>query len=78
MLLNAHAFRGTSHVLLALALLLGILLPQTTAVTRAATSDQGEWGSVLDWGIQGKHMVALPTGNVLVWSTGDNARVWDV
>ncbi len=25
----------------------------------------------------GKHMTALPTGKVLVWSVGDNARVWD-
>lgn len=44
----------------------------------AATSDQvGQWGPVLDWGIQGKHMSALATGDVLVWSTGQNARVWD-
>jgi hypothetical protein len=38
----------------------------------------GQWGPVLDWGVQAKHMIVLPTGNVMVWSTGDNARVWDV
>jgi hypothetical protein len=43
----------------------------------AAPADAGQWGGVLNWGFQGKHMVALPTGKVLVWSTGDNARVWD-
>ena len=45
--------------------------------TPAAPDTAGSWGPVLDWGFQGKHMVALPTGKVLVWSTGDNARVWD-
>ena len=34
----------------------------------------GQWGPVLDWGVQGKHMVLLNTGNVLVWSQGDQAR----
>jgi len=37
----------------------------------------GQWGQLLEWGIQGKHMVMLHTGDVLVWSTGENARVWD-
>jgi galactose oxidase-like protein/carboxypeptidase family protein/PKD domain-containing protein/Kelch motif protein len=37
----------------------------------------GQWGPLLEWGIQGKHMVMLHTGDVLVWSTGENARVWD-
>ena len=39
----------------------------------AAADTTGSWGPVLDWGFQGKHMVALPTSKVLVWSTGDNA-----
>ena len=43
----------------------------------SAPVDVGQWGGVLNWGFQGKHMVSLPTGKVLVWSTGDNARVWD-
>jgi hypothetical protein len=47
---------------------------ETLALTTAET---GEWGSVLDWGLQAKHMVLLPTGDVLVWSTGQNASVWD-
>ena len=37
----------------------------------------GQWGPVLDWGVQGKHMVLLNTGNVLVWSAGDQARIWN-
>jgi cytochrome c peroxidase len=44
----------------------------------AQTPDQiGDWGPVLDWGVQAKHMILLPTGEVLVWSTGEDARVWD-
>jgi hypothetical protein len=31
----------------------------------------------MDWGLQAKHMVALSTGKVLVWSTGATASVWD-
>jgi hypothetical protein len=37
----------------------------------------GQWGPVLDWGVQGKHMALLNTGKVLVWSAGNSARVWD-
>src|SRR5688572_3177115 len=37
----------------------------------------GQWGPLIDWGVQGKHMVLMPTGDVLVWSTGEKARVWD-
>ena len=43
----------------------------------AAPDTTGTWSSVMDWGLQAKHMAALPTGKVLVWSTGDNASVWD-
>jgi PKD repeat protein len=37
----------------------------------------GQWGPVLDWGVQGKHMALLNTGSVLVWSAGDQARLWN-
>jgi len=50
--------------------------PEAQALA-AAPIDSGTWGPVLDWGVQGKHMTMLSTGKVLVWSTGDNARVWD-
>lgn len=54
------------------------LPPRPDAPTAlAAPSETGAWGPLLDWGIQGKHMALLSTGRVLVWSTGDNARVWD-
>jgi hypothetical protein len=49
----------------------------TTTTGLAAPTDSGEWGPLLDWGIQAKHMVTLSTNKVLVWSTGSNARVWD-
>jgi hypothetical protein len=51
--------------------------PAPTTVSATAPSDTGAWGPLLDWGMQAKHMVTLSTNKVLVWSTGDNARVWD-
>ena len=51
--------------------------PAAQAEAPAVPADTGEWGPVLDWGVQAKHMAALSTGKVLVWSTGANARVWD-
>jgi Galactose oxidase-like, Early set domain/Carboxypeptidase regulatory-like domain/Kelch motif len=51
--------------------------PTSQEALAAAPVDTGEWGPLLDWGVQAKHMVQLSTGKVLVWSTGDNARVWD-
>ena len=50
---------------------------QPPAGILAAPADTGTWGPVLDWGQQAKHMAMLSTGKVLVWSTGDNARVWN-
>ena len=59
-------------------LLSALFLFASLGTAHAQTPDQvGQWGSVLDWGIQGKHMVVQPNGKVLVWATGDNARVWD-
>jgi galactose oxidase-like protein/carboxypeptidase family protein/flagellar hook capping protein FlgD len=59
-----------------LSLLLQLLVPCQAAWAQAP--DQvGAWGPVLDWGVQGKHMVLLPTSKVLVWPTGENARVWN-
>jgi hypothetical protein len=37
----------------------------------------GQWGAVLNWNFQGKHAAVLGNGKVLLWSTGDQARVWD-
>ena len=50
----------------------GVIVPAQTG-----PETQGSWGPVLNWSQQAKHMVLLPSGRVLVWSTGDNARVWD-
>ena len=50
--------------------------PQETTEL-AAPIDTGQWGPLLDWGVMAKHMMTLSTGKVLVWSTGDNARVWN-
>ena len=46
-------------------------------VTTSSPDASGSWSAVMDWGLQAKHMVALQTGKVLVWSTGANASVWD-
>jgi PKD repeat protein len=58
----------------------GIALLSSFALSSSAQgtpAQAGQWGQLLEWGIQGKHMVQLHTGDVLVWSTGENARVWD-
>ena len=71
---SPRASGGRVAALLTLGLLLLLALaPQV----RADPAQIGEWGPVLDWGVQAKHMILLPTGDVLVWSTGENARVWD-
>ncbi len=52
--------------------------PGGNLATNALSPDVGgSWGSVMDWGLQAKHMTALANGKVLVWSTGANAAVWD-
>lgn len=54
------------------------LFPAAHQVALAETPDQiGEWDTLLNWGIQAKHMALMHTGKVLVWSTGDSARVWN-
>lgn len=64
-------------------LAVAVALPTTLAApiaqppVGASPQTDGVWGPVLDWGVQAKHMIVLPTGNVLVWSTGLDARVWD-
>ena len=48
------------------------------AVALAGVRDRlRQLGPVQNWGLQGKHMVALPSGKVLVWSNGNSARIWD-
>src|SRR5688500_15786523 len=78
MSVHTQTFQRRSSALLMLVFWLGLLLPQPADVASAQTIDQlGEWGPVLNWGVQAKHMVLLPNDNVLIWSTGDNARVWN-
>src|SRR3712207_4777993 len=73
-----HVSRRCLALLVTLGLVLSLLVPHASEVALAATPDQiGSWGPVLDWGFQGKHATVLSTGNVLLWSTGDNARVWN-
>src|SRR5262245_16568628 len=62
----------------ALGCALGAALLLVPAGAPAQSPDQvGQWSPVLNWGRQAKHSVLLPTGNALIWSTGDNAFVWD-
>ena len=55
---------------------LGVLAAPSFAL-EGPPAQVGQWGPVLNWGVQGKHMVLLHTGKVLVWSKGDQARVWN-
>ncbi|WP_426574008.1 carboxypeptidase regulatory-like domain-containing protein [Aquihabitans sp. McL0605] len=65
--------RGVCVVVLFAAVLTGA----DAVPSQAVAAGDGGWGPVVDWGLQGKHMVALPSGKVLVWSNGASARVWD-
>ena len=73
------AARRVSRALLAVIGVAAAWLPSVPAPLGAVEGpDQiGSWGPVLNWGYQGKHTVLLPTGKVLVFATGDGARVWD-
>jgi PKD repeat protein len=58
-------------------LVLGLLAAPPSFALEGAPSQVGQWGSVLDWGVQAKHMVLMHNGKLLVWSQGDQARVWN-
>src|SRR4051812_12981942 len=82
MQMQLFASRRMAGVLLALSLWLSLFIPPMGVAAnpmaaedpRAAT---GEWGSVIDWQIFGKHMALLPNGKVLAWPTGQDAFLWD-
>jgi PKD repeat protein len=71
-----RGMRRARLVALATVVLGLVAAPSSFAVT--GPPDQvGQWGPVLDWGVQGKHMQLLHNGKVLIWSSGDKARVWN-
>src|SRR4051812_8830506 len=74
--------RRMASLLLALSLWLSLFIPPLgAAATATAAADPlattGQWGSVIDWQIFGKHMALLPNGKVLAWPTGQDAFLWD-
>ncbi|MEO7909508.1 MAG: carboxypeptidase regulatory-like domain-containing protein [Roseiflexaceae bacterium] len=81
MRIKLSSSRRMPHVLLALVLWLSLLLPHANTPAPAYAADplstSGQWGSVIDWQIFGKHMAVLPNGNVLAWPTGQDAFVWN-
>jgi hypothetical protein len=64
-----------------LALWLSLFISPLEITTIAHAADlratTGEWGTVINWQIFGKHMVLLPNGKVLAWPTGQDAFLWD-
>jgi PKD repeat protein len=56
---------------------LGLMAAPPSQALEGPPDQVGQWGPVLDWGVQGKHMTLLHTGNVLIWSSGDQARIWN-
>src|SRR5262249_21684966 len=55
-----------------------VVIALHASILHAQTPAQvGQCGPVLNWGVQGKHMVLQPNGKLLVWPTGNDARVWD-
>ena len=62
----------------ALALLFGIGAQQSAGTLSANADQVGEWSSVVSWPTMGKHMVMLPHGKALIFSTGANVHVWNI
>ncbi len=51
---------------------------QASAFSSSLGPEQvGEWGPLLSWPTQGKHLILMPTNKVLVWPTGTGAYVWN-
>ena len=48
-----------------------------SAALEGPPAQVGQWGPVLNWPVQGKHMVLMHTGKVLVWSKGEEAHVFN-
>jgi PKD repeat protein len=53
------------------------LAPASSEALEGPPDQVGQWSPLISWGVQAKHMTLLDTGKVLVWSQGDQARVWD-
>src|SRR5262245_3774682 len=76
--------RAIRYLMLVSALGFNLLVPAQGVVTHGAApqaddprATTGEWDSVLNWGIFGKHMALLPNNRVLAWPTGQDAFLWD-
>ena len=82
MRMMSFASRRVASLLLALSLWLSMFIPpigvsaNATAVVDPLAST-GQWSSVIDWQIVGKHMALLPNCKVLAWPTGQDAFLWD-
>ena len=61
------------------ALMVAVALAATLVSCEPAPPPEqvGQWGPVMEWGLQAKHAVLMHNGKVLVWNTGASARVWD-
>ena len=70
-----RGFRLARVVALA-TVVLGVLAAPSSAL-EGPPAQVGQWGPVLNWPVQGKHMVLLHTGKVLVWAKGQEAHVFN-
>ena len=69
---------GRARVVALATVVLGLLAaPQSSFALEGAPSQVGQWGSLMTWPVQGKHMTLLHNGKVLVWAKGEEAHVWD-
>jgi hypothetical protein len=81
---RAAAFRrGATRRLLVVAAFFALVFPLTAlslshAATTAGPDQIGQWGPIVNWPTMGKHLALLPTNEVLAFSTGANAHVWDL
>ena len=69
---------GRARVVALATVVLGLLAaPQSSFALEGTPGQVGQWGSLMTWPVQGKHMTLLHNGKVLVWAKGEEAHVWD-
>jgi len=56
---------------------LGLMVAPPSFALAGPPDQVGTWGPVQNWGVQAKHMSLMHDGNVMIWSAGDQARVWN-
>ena len=67
----------SSSAALAVGLVLGAAGSFTSPACGQGLGADGRWINEPNWPLAAEHAIHLPSGEILVWSSGNNARLWD-